>query len=86
MYVYENIWNGIGKGKYNLSYLLWVGMWVRKNKVWKYLHKIHTKWQRKLKKESVTNMYVYENIWNRIGKGKYKLSFHLWVGMWVRKK
>ena len=26
------------------------------------------------------------NIWNRIGKGKYKLSFHLWVGMWVRKK
>ena len=27
-----------------------------------------------------------ENIWNRTGKGKYKFSFHLWVGMWVRKK
>ena len=31
-------------------------------------------------------MYLYENIWNRIGKGKYKLSYVLWVGMWVRKK
>ena len=35
---------------------------------------------------SIRNMYIYENIWNRIGKGKYKLSYVLWVGMWVRKK
>ena len=35
---------------------------------------------------SIRNMYVYENIWNRIGKGKHKLSYVLWVGIWVRKK
>ena len=29
---------------------------------------------------------THENIWNGIGKGKYKLSFLLWVSMWVRKK
>ena len=34
-------------------------------------------------KLSVTNMYVYKNIWNGIGKVKYKFSLHLWVGMWV---
>ena len=27
------IWNGIGKGKYKLSFLLWVGVWVRKKKL-----------------------------------------------------
>ena len=31
-------------------------------------------------------MFRENKIWNGIGKGKYKLSFHLWVGMWVRKK
>ena len=36
--------------------------------------------------DSIRNMYVYKNIWNGISKGKYKFSFHLWVGMWVRKK
>ena len=29
----NNIWNGISKGKYKLSFLLWVGMWVRKKKL-----------------------------------------------------
>ena len=31
-------------------------------------------------------MFLMNNIWNGIGKGKYKLSLQLWVGMWVRKK
>ena len=31
-------------------------------------------------------MYVYKNIWNGKGKGKYKLNLEVWVGMWVMKK
>ena len=31
-------------------------------------------------------IFLTNNIWNGIGKGKYKLSLQLWVGMWVRKK
>ena len=58
MYVYENIWNIIGKGKYKLSYVLWVGMWVKEEITQEYT---------KLKE-------ILENIWNIIGKGKYKLN------------
>ena len=50
MYVYENIWNRIGKGKYKLSHVLWVGMWVRKKLVERYLHK---KTQYQLRRTSV---------------------------------
>ena len=50
MYIYENIWNRIGKGKNKLSYVLWVGMWVRKKEVERYLHK---KTQYQLRRTSV---------------------------------
>ena len=33
-------------------------------------------------KSSITNMYIYKNIWNGIGKVKYKFSFTL-VGEYV---
>ena len=69
-------------------------MWVRKKQVERYLHK---KTQYQLRRTSVeghvpdptqkiAQSNTKNNIWNGISKGKYKLSFHLWVGMWVRKK
>ena len=86
----NNIWNWIGKGKYKLSWHLWVGMWVRKKKIEIYLHKKHS--MKSIWCTSGVGMHqtlVHNQtsiIWNGIGKGKYKLSLHLWVGMWVMKK
>ena len=87
------IWNGISKGKYKLSFHLWVGMWVRKKKLKDTYTTIHSNnsnrsiWRTSgagMRRTTVKNKTSI--IWNGISKGKYKLSFHLWVGMWVRKK
>ena len=64
MYVYKNIWNGIGKGKYKLSLQVWVVCgYVGQSVGWQINHQY---------------MYIYKNIWNGIGKGKYKLSLQVW--------
>ena len=67
-----------------------MGVYVGKEeKVEIYLHK---QTQYELSCTSGTGMHrtlIQNNtsiIWNGIGKGKYKLSLHLWVGMWIRKK
>ena len=36
--------------------------------------------------QTLQNNLQISIIWNGTGKGKYKLSLHLWVGMWVSKK
>ena len=53
--------------------------------VWQYTTNTISGLQTK-NEDSVRNMYIYKNIWNGIGKGKYKLSLQVWVGMWVRKR
>ena len=92
MFQQNNIWNGIGKGKYKLSLQLWVGMWVR-NKLKDTYTTIHSNnsnhsiWRTSgagMRQTTVKNKTSI--IWNGISKGKYKLSLQLWVGMWVRKK
>ena len=78
------IWNGISKGKYKLSFLLWVGMWVRKKKLKDTYTKIHR--QSVGSQKNRQYMYVYKNIWNGISKGKYDSLLELWTGEWMVNK
>ena len=89
MFRENKIWNGIGKGKYKLSFHLWVGMWVRKKKLKDTYTSKHSQLVGCTSSAGMRQTLLQKNtsiIWNGIGKAKYKLSFHLWVGMWVRKK
>ena len=39
-----------------------------------------------VERKGKNTIFSTNNIWNGIGKGKYKLNLHLLVGVWVRNK